>query len=86
MVDVDKAGLQKKLQQVPFEECINCDAKIFIEMLCELIKEDADFDSSRHTPWTEQCMTWKEKYQTCTPEMFKPTKYILRILRVLSMR
>ncbi len=32
MVDVDKAGLQKKLQQVPFEECINCDAKIFIKV------------------------------------------------------
>tara|TARA_R110002020_G_scaffold223978_1_gene433360 strand:- start:6424 stop:8295 length:1872 start_codon:yes stop_codon:yes gene_type:complete len=86
MVDVDKAGLQKKLQQVPFEECINCDAKIFIKMLCDLIKQDGDFDSSRHSPWTEQCMVWKEKYQTCTPEMFKPTKYVhpYAFLRVLS--
>ena len=36
VVDVDKAGLQKKLQQVPFEECILCDAKVFINILCEL--------------------------------------------------
>jgi len=31
-------------------------------------------------------MYWKEKYQTCTPEMFKPTKYVhpYAFLRILS--
>ena len=38
MVDVDKAGLQKKLQQVPFDECIYSDAKLFIKILIERLK------------------------------------------------
>ena len=86
MVDVDKPGLQKKLQQVPFEECIHCDAKVFIKMLCKLVRESKEFDSKRYSEWTEKCMHWKEKYQTCTPEMFKPTKYVhpYAFLRVLS--
>ena len=33
MVDVDKPGLQKKLQQVPFDECIYSDAKLFINFI-----------------------------------------------------
>ena len=32
-VDVDIPGLQKKLQQVPFDECIYSDAKLFINIL-----------------------------------------------------
>ena len=33
MVDVDKAGLQPKLQQVPFDVNIYSDARLFIEIL-----------------------------------------------------
>ena len=34
-VDVDIPGLQKKLQQVPFDECIYSDAKLFIDISVE---------------------------------------------------
>ena len=47
MVDVDEAGLQPKLQQVPFDENIYCDAKIFIEKLKKTIRSQA---SPRHVP------------------------------------
>jgi len=86
VVDVDKPGLQKKLQQVPFDECIHCDAKIFIRMLCDIIKEDVDFDNMQYSSWINKCMEWKEKYKTCTPEMFEPKKYVhpYAFLRILS--
>ena len=39
MVDVDKPALQKKLQQVAFDECIYCDAKLFIKLLISKIEK-----------------------------------------------
>ena len=73
MVDVDEAGLQPKLQQVPFDVNIYSDAKVFIQMLIgelKAYKELPDFSG-----WVEQVMTWKEKYDPVTEDMFKPTKY-----------
>ena len=84
MVDVDKPGLEKKLQQVPFDECIYSDAKLFIKILTEeLLKEPALPDFGE---WVEQVMTWKEKYDPVTEDMFKPTKYVhpYAFTRILS--
>ena len=91
MVDIEKPALQKKLQQVPFDVCIHCDAKQFIEKLCcrirqgrEAITEHDELPS--FAKWTSKCMEWKEKYPTCTPEMFKPRKYVhpYAFMRILS--
>lgn len=71
MVDVDKAGLQKKLQQVPFDVCIYSDAKLFIKLLTERIKELPDFSD-----WMAQCELWKNKYDPVTPDMFEPAEHI----------
>ena len=72
MVDVDKAGLQKKLQQVPFDECIYSDAKLFIKILTERLKSGhlPKFDS-----WVDKVMDWKVKYDPVTVDMFEPRKY-----------
>ena len=72
MVDVDKAGLQRFLQQVPFEECIYSDAKLFIEILMKRLKE---VDVPEFTSWTDKVMGWKKQYDPVTRDMFKPTKY-----------
>ncbi len=72
MVDVDKAGLQRFLQQVPFEECIYSDAKLFIELLMERLKT---IDLPDFSKWTDRVMEWKTKYDPVTKDMFKPTKY-----------
>tara|TARA_Y100000361_G_scaffold49402_1_gene42908 strand:- start:155 stop:1990 length:1836 start_codon:yes stop_codon:yes gene_type:complete len=72
MVDVDKAGLQRFLQQVPFEECIYSDAKLFIELLMERLKTTDLPDFSK---WTDRVMGWKKKYDPVTKDMYKPTKY-----------
>ena len=86
VVDVDKPGLQKKLQQVPFDECVLCDAKLFIKILTDLILADNSFKDIDHLGWKNRCMEWKEKYPTCTPEMFEPRKYVhpYAFLRILS--
>ena len=83
MVDVDKAGLQKKLQQVPFDECIYSDAKLFINILMERLERG-------HLPlfnkWTDKVMGWKVKYDTVTEDMFKPRQYPhpYAFIRILS--
>jgi acetolactate synthase I/II/III large subunit len=72
MVDVDKAGLQRFLQQVPFEECIYSDAKLFIKLLMEKLKTT---DLPDFSWWTDKVMEWKTKYDPVTDDMFKSRKY-----------
>jgi len=91
MVDVDKPGLQRKLQQVPFDECIYCDAKKFIRaLICRIKSGQVAITEHDEVPdfskWTKQCITWKKKYPTCTPEMFEPKKYVhpYAFLNILS--
>ena len=72
MVDVDKAGLQRFLQQVPFEECIYSDAKLFIKLLTERLKT---INLPDFRWWTNRVMEWKTKYDPVTKDMFKPREY-----------
>jgi len=73
MVDVDKAGLQPKLQQVPFDVNILSDAKDFIQMLKAELKvhpNRPDFSG-----WVDRVMKWKNDYDPVTEDMYKPRKY-----------
>ena len=81
MVDVDKAGLQRKLQQVPFDVCIYSDAKLFIKLLIERAKELPDFSD-----WMARCESWKNKYDPVTQDMFAPAEHVNQyaFTRVLS--
>jgi len=72
MVDVDKAGLQRKLQQVPFDECIYSDAKLFINLLIEKLKNE---NLPYFGGWVGRVMDWKTKYDPVTDDMFEPRKY-----------
>jgi acetolactate synthase-1/2/3 large subunit len=83
VVDVDPALLQRKLQQVPFDVSIHCDAKIFLErLMLKLSKQNLPDVSS----WTNQVMIWKEKYDPVRPEFFKQKKYVnpYAFMRILS--
>ena len=40
ITDIDAPALQKKLQQLPFDECILSDAKVFIKLLIEKLKQN----------------------------------------------
>ena len=84
MVDVDKAGLQPKLQQVPFDVNIYSDAGLFIEILrdeLEKINDLPDFDW-----WVDRVMGWKKDYDPVTKDMYKPKKYPhpYAFIRILS--
>jgi len=86
-VDVDIPGLQKKLQQVPFDECIYSDAKLFINILQKklLILERTE-TLPDFTWWVDRVKGWRDKYDPVTKDMFKPTKYVhpYAFTRILS--
>lgn len=85
VVDVDEAMLQKKLQEVPFDVNIYCDARIFLNRLLQrltgLKKPLPDFSS-----WTGKVMEWKVKYDPVKPEFFKEQQYVhpYAFMRMLS--
>ncbi len=83
MVDVDKPGLQKKLQQVPFDECIYSDAKLFINLLIERLKHE---DLPSFDGWVDKVMDWKIKYDPVVDTMFESRKYPhpYAFIRILS--
>tara|TARA_R110000824_G_scaffold64926_1_gene169451 strand:+ start:5145 stop:6977 length:1833 start_codon:yes stop_codon:yes gene_type:complete len=83
MVDVDAPAMQRKLQQLPFDECILSDAKLFIKLMIEKLK---NYDVPDYTEWNERVMDWKVKYDPVTKEMYEPAQYIhpYAFLRILS--
>jgi acetolactate synthase-1/2/3 large subunit len=70
VVDVDPSLLQEKLQQVPFDINVLCDAKIFLNLLLSKIKsiknKIPDFKN-----WTDKCIEWKNKYDPVKKEFFE---------------
>jgi acetolactate synthase-1/2/3 large subunit len=84
MVDVDKPALQKKLQQLPFDECILSDAKLFISILKKRLidlKYKPKFES-----WVSRCMDWKKRYDPVTEQAFMKSEYVnpYAFVRILS--
>lgn len=59
VVDVDESLLQKKLQQVPFDMNVLCDAKIFLNLFIDKIKK---IKIPSYENWTKQVMIWKKDY------------------------
>lgn len=90
MVDIDKAGLNKKYQQLPFDICIYSDAKYFINRAISIIKEKKINVSgpikNRQKLWLEKVLHWRDKYDPVNEEMFEKSDYIhpYAFLRILS--
>ncbi len=71
MVDIDEGTLNKKLQQVPFDENINCDAKKFINNFKEfLIKKKFQTNENREN-WLTKCIEWKKTYDPVKKDFYK---------------
>lgn len=83
VVDVDPALLQKKLQQVPFDVSIFCDAKLFLERLEQKLSGISLPDVS---PWTKQVLEWRDRYDPVRPEFFKQQEHVnpYAFMRLLS--
>lgn len=85
VVDVDPSLLQKKLQQVPFDINVLCDAKIFLTKIINKIKKNKsklpDFSD-----WTNKCIGWKNKYDPVRREFFdqKENCHPYAFMRTLS--
>lgn len=67
IVDVDKANLDPKLQEVKGDVNICCDAKEFIKML---MSELDKYQLPDRTWWLNKTLEWKEKYAICLPEYY----------------
>jgi acetolactate synthase I/II/III large subunit len=70
VVDIDQTLLQKQLQQVPFDENIYCDAKVFIEKLKIAAKKRSNLNGSNHESWLNQCIKWKNDYDPVQKEFY----------------
>ena len=83
MVDVDAPAMQRKMQQLPFDECILSDAKLFIKLMMDRLK---NIDVPDYSEWNEKVIHWREKYDPVTEDMWNPTKYVnpYVFLRILS--
>ena len=86
LVDVDPALLQPKLQQVPCDVNIYCDAKLFLERLLHRLREMKGAGLADFVAWTTKAMEWKVKYDPVQPEFFKEQKYVhpYAFMRLLS--
>jgi len=75
LVDIDKPMLQRKLQQVPFDVNILCDAKAFCERLLRRARQVRDSlpDTTR---WVEQVTYWRDKYDPVLPEFLTERGYV----------
>ncbi len=83
VVDVDRALLQAKLQQVPFDVSIHADAKCFLNRLLAKLPGVKLPDVSG---WTEKVMEWRDRYDPVRPEYFEQENPVnpYAFLRVLS--
>jgi thiamine pyrophosphate-dependent acetolactate synthase large subunit-like protein len=75
LVDVDKPMLQRKLQQVPFDVNIPCDAKIFCERLIDRARQVQNTlpDTSA---WMQQVIRWRDTYDPVRPEFMGEHGYV----------
>jgi len=83
VVDVDKALLQPKLQQIAIDENILCDAKIFIKRFLNILEEHQvpSFDQ-----WTKQVINWRVKYDPVRAEHYSSDGFVnpYAFFRILS--
>ena len=86
MIDIDESQLQPKLQQVPFDINICCDANLFLSILKSiLIKNNY---KPKHNDWLKKSLDWKLKYDPVRPEYGSSKKVIhpYNFIRKLSQK
>jgi len=74
IVDIDKTLLQRKLQQVPFDQSICCDVGIFLDRF--LMRIERAYKTPNFSSWMEKVLYWKKKYDPVRPEYFDQPKFV----------
>lgn len=73
VVDVDPALLQRKLQQIPLDVNIRCDAKTFLMTLLQKFNESGlryRHNSHPHHQWMQKVDDWKIKYHPTKEKLY----------------
>ncbi|MDP3966126.1 MAG: thiamine pyrophosphate-binding protein, partial [archaeon] len=68
VVDIDKYLLQRKTQQVPFDESILCDAKVFLDRMN--LKLDSMGSIPDFSEWNGKVFEWRDKYDPVLKEYY----------------
>ena len=71
MVDIDEGNLNKKFQQVLFDENINCDAKKFIRDFKKFLIKKKFQSNENRKKWLAKCIAWKKSYDPVKEEFYK---------------
>lgn len=85
LVNIEESTLQRKLQEVPFDENILCDAKLFLERLNERLLNSRFFIPD-FSNWLNKVIGWRDKYDPVAKHYFdvkKPT-HPYAFMRILS--
>ncbi len=72
LVDVDEGLLQKKFQQVPFDEIIYSDAKLFLNLLSKALDK---FKLPDFSSWMTRVAEWRNKYDPVRPEFYNQKRH-----------
>ena len=86
MIDIDLGLLNKKFQQVPFDENINCDAKDFIRIFKDFLIKKKYISEPEKNSWLEKCIYWKKKYDPVKKSFYKNSNTVhpYAFIRTLS--
>jgi len=86
-VDVDASALQPKLQQLPFDENILCDAAMFCGLFTDAL-ERSYFSATDNIAWMHRVIAWRERYDPVRPEHFQQKEYVhpYAFIRTLSQK
>ncbi|HLD38558.1 MAG TPA: thiamine pyrophosphate-binding protein [Candidatus Nanoarchaeia archaeon] len=81
LVNIENSQLEKKFQEIPFDENIHCDAKIFLEKLNSKIGKVKNF-----SPWMKWVAERRDKYDPVKSEFFdiKEPTHPYAFIRILS--
>jgi acetolactate synthase-1/2/3 large subunit len=83
IVDIDEPLTKKENQQIPFDESIHCDAKIFLDILINKLKEE---NIPSFSQWMNKVLEWKIKYDPVKKEYFDKKDHVhpYAFMRILS--
>jgi len=73
LVDIDESSLEKKFQPVPFDECLPCDAKLFLSRMNQMLDGRKIKDFRR---WGEKVIFWRNKYSPVSSEYSDDSSYV----------
>lgn len=75
LVEIDPPLLERANQEVPFDVSICSDAKLFLEILIDKLRDEMTV-SENHESWLVQVIKWRDQYDPVKPEYYEQGKHV----------